>query len=115
MRITKVQLKRIIKEELKRALNLNENKLLDGQELPQVRLVAADNTLKVPRGSTIVVTAGFGFQARDKFQIHIVKRGPKFDNINQMISTGITGEQYYMTEDEILKISQPDSLDKYLA
>ena len=89
---------------------LHENKQLDGAPLPQVRLVARDNSLGIPRGSGIVVTAGWDGTPENKFQVHVFQGGArKYKSIQDMIMRGQTGEGFYMTDEELLQISTPDS------
>ena len=85
-------------------------KKLDGKYVPQVRVVAKDNSLGIPRGSGIVVTAGWDGTPENKFQVHVFQGGAReYKSIQDMIMRGQTGEGFYMTDEELLQVSQLDS------
>ena len=85
-------------------------KKLDGKYLPQVRIVAnKDNSLGIPRGSGIVVTPGWDGTPENKFQVHVFQGGARdYKSIQDMIMRGQTGEGCYMTDEELLRVSQLD-------
>ena len=84
-------------------------KKLDGKYVPQVRLVAADNSLGIPRGHGIVVTAGWDGTPENKFQVHVFQgTAREYKSIQDMIVRGQTGEGFYMTGEELLQVSQLD-------
>ena len=85
-------------------------KKLDGKYVPQVRVVAKDNSLGIPHGSGIVVTAGWDGTPENKFQVHVFQGGAReYKSIQDMIMRGQTGEGFYMTDEELLRVSQLDA------
>ena len=109
MKITSKRVRELIREEVQLML---EEKRLDGETLPQARIIVNPDDFGFGRrGQSVIITKGWPGTDPDEFQIHLLpKAAGEYESFQDAINNGISGESYYAGTMVILRNSSIDTM-----